>query len=114
MSIISEFKEFAVKGNAVEMAVGIVIGAAFANIVNSMVSDIIMPPLGYIIGGVDFSNLQIVLKEAVGDVPAVSIKYGAFINKLINFAVVAFCLFLVIKGMNYLKRTQPKPVEVKK
>ena len=103
MSIVSEFKEFAVKGNAVEMAVGIVIGAAFTGIVNSMVADIIMPPLGYVIGGVDFADLEIVLKAAVGETPAVSIKYGAFINKLINFTIVAFTLFLVVKGMNNLK-----------
>jgi len=103
VSIVSEFKEFAVKGNAVDMAVGIVIGAAFGGIVTSMVSDIIMPPLGYIIGGVDFANLEIVLKEAVGTTPAVSIKYGLFINKLINFIIVAFSLFIVVKAMNHLK-----------
>ena len=86
------------------MAVGIIIGAAFGNIVNSMVNDVIMPPVGYLIGGVDFGNLQIVLKEAVGETPAVSIKYGLFINKAINFIVVAFSMFLVIKGMNKLNR----------
>src|SRR4051812_15225675 len=102
MSIIKEFQEFAVKGNVVDMAVGIIIGAAFGNIVNSMVTDVVMPPIGYLIGGVDFSNLQIVLKEASGAAPAVAIKYGLFINKLINFFVVAFCMFLVIKGMNHM------------
>ena len=111
MSIVSEFKEFAVKGNAVEMAVGIVIGAAFGGVVSSMVSDIIMPPLGYIIGGVDFANLEIVLKAAVGTVPAVSIKYGAFINKLINFVIVAFSLFIVVKAMNHLKQSTVPPVK---
>jgi large conductance mechanosensitive channel len=114
MSIVQEFKEFAIKGNAVDMAVGIVIGAAFGGVVSSMVADVIMPPLGFIIGGVDFANLEIVLKEAVGTVPAVSIKYGAFINKLINFVIVAFSLFVVVKAMNYLKRNEPKPAEVKK
>lgn len=111
MSIVSEFKEFAVKGNAVEMAVGIVIGAAFGGVVSSMVADIIMPPLGYIIGGVDFADLEIVLKEAVGTVPAVSIKYGAFINKLINFVIVAFSLFIVVKAMNHLKQGVVPPVK---
>lgn len=111
MSIITEFKEFAIKGNAVDMAVGIVIGAAFGGVVSSMVSDIIMPPLGYIIGGVDFANLEIVLKEAVGTAPAVSIKYGAFINKLINFTIVAFSLFIVVKAMNHLKQGVVPPVK---
>ena len=106
MSIVKEFKEFAVKGNAVEMAVGIVIGAAFGGVVNSLVNDIVMPPLGYVIGGVDFANLQIVIKEAVDTAPAVSIKYGLFINKLINFTVVAVCMFSVIKGMNHLTKSQ--------
>lgn len=104
MSIVTEFKEFAVKGNAIEMAVGIIIGAAFGGVVNSLVNDIVMPPLGYMIGGVDFTNLTVVLKEAVETTPAVAIKYGLFINKIINFCVVAFSMFLVVKGMNQLKR----------
>lgn len=104
MSIIREFQEFAVKGNAVDMAVGLIIGAAFGGVVNSIVNDIVMPPLGYVIGGVDFSNLEVVLKEAVGELPAVSIKYGMFINKVINFVVVAFSMFLVVKVMNRLNR----------
>ncbi len=106
MSLIKEFQEFAVKGNAVDMAVGIVIGAAFGNVVNSIVSDIIMPPIGYAIGGVDFANLELVLKQAVGAAPAVSIKYGLFINKLINFLVVAFSMFIVVKGMNHLNKAK--------
>lgn len=106
MSIVKEFKEFAVKGNAIDMAVGLVIGAAFGNVVNSIVSDIIMPPIGYAIGGVDFASLEFVLKEAVGENPVVSIKYGLFINKLINFAVVAFSMFLVVKVMNKLNRKE--------
>ncbi len=88
------------------MAVGLVIGAAFGNVVNSIVSDIIMPPIGYAIGGVDFASLEFVLKEAVGENPVVSIKYGLFINKLINFAVVAFSMFLVVKVMNKLNRKE--------
>ena len=107
MSIIKEFQEFAVKGNAVDMAVGLVIGAAFGNVVNSIVNDIIMPPIGYAIGGVDFGNLAIVLKDAVGTAPAVSIKYGSLINKLINFIIVAFSMFMVVKGMNHLTKLTP-------
>ena len=107
MSIIKEFQEFAVKGNAVDMAVGIVIGAAFGNVVNSIVTDIIMPPIGFAIGGVDFANLEFVLKHAAGTVPAVSIKYGLFINKLINFIIVAFSMFIVVKGMNHLSKGIP-------
>jgi large conductance mechanosensitive channel len=105
MGFVSEFKEFAVKGNAMDMAVGIIIGAAFNKIVNSIVSDIIMPPIGMAIGGVDFKNLQIVLKEAstsaAGEtLPAVAIKYGAFLNTVIEFVIVALSIFIVIKFMN--------------
>ncbi len=107
MSVVKEFKEFAVKGDAVDMAIGIVIGAAFGGIVTSLVNDVIMPPLGYVIGGVDFANLQIVLKEAVDTTPAVAIKYGMFINKVINFTIVAFSMFMVVKGMNHLKKVSP-------
>ncbi len=105
MSFIKEFKEFAIKGDAVEMAVGLVIGAAFGSIVTSLVNDIIMPPFGYVLGGMDFGSLEFVLKPAVGSVPACTIKYGAFINKLINFAIVSFSIFLVIKFMNHLRKT---------
>ncbi len=105
MSIIKEFQEFAVKGNAVDMAVGLVIGAAFGGVVNSLVNDVFMPPLGFIIGGVDFANLEIILKTAVGTAPAVTIKYGLFINKIINFIVVAFSMFIVVKAMNHLKKS---------
>lgn len=108
MSIIKEFREFAVKGNAVDMAVGIVIGASFGNVVNSIVNDIIMPPIGFAIGGVDFSSLAVVLKEAAGTDPAVSIKYGLLINKLINFIIVAFSMFLVVKGMNHLSKASTR------
>lgn len=106
MSIIKEFREFAVKGDAVDMAVGIVIGAAFGKIVSSLVSDVIMPPIGLLLGGVDFSNLMITLKAATVDTPAVVIKYGQFINTLIDFLIVAFSIFLVIKGINTLKKKQ--------
>ena len=113
MSIIKEFQEFAVKGNAVDMAVGIVIGAAFGGVVNSLVNDIFMPPLGFIIGGVDFANLEIVIKQAVGTTPAVTIKYGMFINTIINFLVVAFCMFIVVKAMNHLKKNFENQVQAK-
>jgi large conductance mechanosensitive channel len=109
MSFVSEFKEFAAKGNAMDMAVGIIIGAAFNKIVNSIVSDIIMPPIGMAIGGVDFKNLGIVLKDAstsaAGEVlPAVTIRYGAFLNTVIEFLIIALSVFIVIKFMNRLVR----------
>ncbi len=104
MSIVKEFKEFAVKGDAVDMAVGIVIGASFGKIVTSLVSDVIMPPIGLLLGGVDFKNLKIILKEAAGSVPAVTLNYGQFISTTIDFLIVAFCIFLVVKGINHLKK----------
>jgi len=104
MSIIKEFKEFAVKGDAVDMAVGIVIGAAFGKIVNSLVTDIIMPPIGMLIGGVDFKNLVIKMKEATATQPAVTLNYGMFINNVIDFLIVAFAIFMVVRGINALKR----------
>ncbi len=115
MSIIKEFKEFSVKGNLVDMAVGIIIGGAFGKIVSSFVNDVIMPPIGVMLGGVDFSNLTIVLKDAVGDTPAVAIKYGAFLNNVIDFLIVAIFMFMIIKTMNKLKKQDeapaPAPVE---
>ena len=104
MSIIKEFKEFAVKGNAIDMAVGIVIGAAFGKIVSSLVTDVIMPPIGMLVGGVDFSNLAVTLKAATATQPAVTLKYGLFMNNVIDFMIVAFSIFLVVKGVNHLKR----------
>jgi len=106
MSIIKEFKEFAVKGNAVDMAVGIIIGAAFGKIVTSLVGDVIMPPIGLLLGGADFKNLKLILKEAAIDAPAVTLNYGAFINTAIDFLIVAFSIFLVVKGINALKKTK--------
>jgi large conductance mechanosensitive channel len=109
MSIVKEFREFAVKGDAVDMAVGIVIGAAFGKIVSSLVSDVIMPPIGLLLGGVDFKNLKVVLKAATQDVPplpAVTLNYGQFINSVIDFLIVAFAIFLVVKGINSLKKKQ--------
>lgn len=111
MSFLSEFKTFALRGNVMDMAVGIILGAAFGTIVNSLVSDVIMPPIGILLGGVDFSDLAITLKQAVGDTPAVVIKYGVFINAVISFLIVAFAVFLLVKGINKLEslRKTEKP-----
>ncbi len=116
MSMIKEFQQFALKGNVLDMAVGIIIGSAFGKIISSLVEDIIMPPIGLLMGGMDFSNLKFVIKEAAENVPAVAIKYGAFINVIINFTIVAFAMFMLIKGMNSLKKKEetapsapPKP-----
>jgi len=101
-----EFKEFAVKGNVVDMAVGIIIGAAFGKIVSSVVADVIMPPIGLALGGVDFSDLAIVLKAAVDQAPAVTLNYGKFIQTIIDFVIIAFAIFILVKGINSLKRKQ--------
>lgn len=106
MSFMSEFKAFAVRGNVVDMAVGIIIGAAFGKIVSSFVEDVIMPPLGVIIGGVDFSDLAVVLREAVGEAPAVVLRYGQFIQSVIDFIIIAFAIFLAIKFINRLRRQE--------
>lgn len=106
MSILSEFKAFAVKGNVVDMAVGIIIGAAFGKIVSSFVGDVVMPPLGVLIGGVDFTDLAITLKAAEGDLPAVVLAYGKFIQTVIDFLIVAFAIFMGIKVLNKLKREE--------
>ena len=111
-----EFKEFALKGNAVDLAIGVIIGAAFGGIVTSLVNDIMMPPIGKAMGGVDFSNLFLVLGDgsfaslkAAKDAGAATINYGVFINMVINFLIVAFVLFMVVKGMNRMKREAPAP-----
>jgi large conductance mechanosensitive channel len=106
MGIIKEFKEFAVKGNVIDMAVGIIIGAAFGKIVSSFVGDVIMPPIGVLVGGIDFSYLAFTIKEAVGDNPAVVISYGKFIQTVVDFTIVAFAIFIAIKGINTLKRKE--------
>ncbi len=102
--MLKEFKEFAMRGNVVDMAVGIVIGAAFGKIVSSIVADVIMPPIGVLLGGVDFTNLALTVKEAVGEAPAVVISYGKFIQTVIDFIIVAFAIFMVVKAMNSLKK----------
>ncbi|NIH12329.1 MAG: large-conductance mechanosensitive channel protein MscL [Serratia symbiotica] len=111
MSLLKEFREFAIRGNVVDLAVGVIIGAAFGKIVSSLVADIIMPPLGLLIGGVDFKQLHLVLREAQGTVPAVVINYGSFIQAIFDFVIVAFAIFLAIKLMNKARRKQEeKPV----
>lgn len=113
MSIATEFKEFAMRGNVVDLAVGVVIGAAFGKIVSSLVEHIVMPPIGLLIGGVDFSALKWVLMAAVPAGPStpavaeVAIAYGSFINTLVQFVIIAFAIFLVIKAINRLKNTKP-------
>lgn len=111
MKIIKEFKEFAVKGNVIDMAVGIIIGAAFGKIVSSLVADVVTPPLGFLLGGVDFSNLAITLKAAADGSPAVVLSYGKFIQTVFDFTIVAVAIFMLIKGINTLKR-QEKAVPV--
>lgn len=109
--MIQEFKEFAMRGNVVDMAVGIIIGGAFGKIVTSLVNDVIMPPVGMLLGNVDFSKLSLPISEATAEAEAVVINYGAFINTVLDFVIVAFCIFVVIKGMNRLKRQEQKPEE---
>lgn len=104
MGIIKEFQEFAVKGNVVDMAVGIIIGGAFGTIVKSLVDDVIMPPIGMMLGNVDFSNIVITLQEATADAEAVTINIGSFINNVISFLIVAWAVFMLVKGMNSLKK----------
>ncbi|MDL2319536.1 large-conductance mechanosensitive channel protein MscL [Alistipes sp. OttesenSCG-928-B03] len=110
MSFLSEFKSFAMRGNVVDMAVGVVLGGAFGKIVDSLVKDVIMPPIGVLLGGVDFSNLSVTLKAATETDPAVVIQYGAFINTIISFLIVAMAIFLMIKVMNsFHKKKEEAP-----
>lgn len=112
MSMVKEFREFAVKGNMVDMAVGIIIGTAFGKIISSLVNDVVMPPLGLLIGGVDFSDLAVTLKAAEGETEAVLLRYGMFINSLLDFLIIALAIFMVIKAMNRMKRKEEaKPAE---
>jgi large conductance mechanosensitive channel len=110
MSMMKEFKAFAMRGNVVDLAVGIIIGAAFGKIVTSFVNDVLMPPIGMLLGGVDFSSFAVTLKQASAETPAVAIKYGAFLNTIIDFMIVAFAIFLVIKAINSMqKKEEEKP-----
>ena len=111
--MLKEFKEFAVRGNVIDLAVGIIIGAAFTTVVNSLVKDIIMPPIGYIMNGIDFSNFFVVLRgddypslQAAKDAGAVTINYGLFLNAIINFVIVAFAVFILVKQVNRFRRQQ--------
>ena len=106
MSVLKEFREFAVKGNVVDMAVGIIIGAAFGKIVSSLVSDVVTPPLGYLIGGVDFTKLAYTMPALLEGQEAVTINYGVFLQSLFDFIIVAFAIFLLVKLINRLKRKQ--------
>jgi len=119
--MVQEFKEFAMRGNVVDLAVGVVIGGAFGKIVSSVVADVIMPPIGLLMGGVNFTDLKLVLKEAVGETPAVTLNYGSFIQTCVDFIIVAFAIFMLVKAMNSLKRKEeaapaapppPPPTEV--
>ncbi|MGV8040797.1 MAG: large-conductance mechanosensitive channel protein MscL [Thermoanaerobaculaceae bacterium] len=101
-----EFREFAMRGNVMDMAVGIIIGGAFGKIVASLVNDVLMPPIGLLIGGMDFSKLAITLRAAEGEAPAVLLKYGMFIQQIVDFVIIAFVIFMMIKGMNKLRRKQ--------
>lgn len=116
MSMVSEFKDFAMRGNVVDMAVGIVIGGAFGKIVSSFVADVLMPPIGILIGGVDFSGLAVTLQAATADAEAVMLNYGSFIQTVVDFLIIAFAIFLVVKAMNSMKEKEeaapaapPKP-----
>ena len=116
MGMMKEFKEFAMKGNVMDMAIGIIIGAAFGKIISSFVGDVLMPPIGALLGGVDFSTLSWVIQGATETAEAVTINYGMFINTVVDFIIVAFAIFMVVKGMNNAKKKEeekpaapPKP-----
>ena len=112
LHLLEEFRRFAVRGNVVDMAVGIIIGAAFTKIVSSLVADVVTPPIGLLIGGVDFSDLAVTLKAAVGDRPAVVLGYGKFLQQVFDFVLVAFAVFLLVKGINRMKRKQAQQDKV--
>jgi large conductance mechanosensitive channel len=106
MGMMKEFKQFAMRGNVMDMAIGIIIGAAFGKIISSVVGDVIMPPIGLLLGGVDFSNLAITLKAGSEGVEPVLLKYGVFINSVIDFLIIAFAIFMVVKGINSMKKKE--------
>lgn len=110
MGMLKEFKEFAIKGNAIDMAVGIIIGAAFGKVISSLVADVFMPPIGLLVGGVDFTDLAVTLKEATGDAPAVTLNYGKFIQTLVDFTIIAFAIFISVKSINKFKKQETAPV----
>jgi len=108
MSIISEFREFAMKGNVVDLAVGVIMGAAFGPIVSTLVDNVIMPPIGLLMAGIDFSSLQFILQENADPAKAVAIKYGLFLNAVLKFLITAFAIFLLVKGMNRMRTPAPE------
>lgn len=113
--MLKEFKTFVMRGNVVDLAVGVIIGAAFGKIVTSLVNDVLMPPIGVLVGGIDFSDLVFTLKAPIGSFKPAEIRYGLFINNVINFLIVAWCIFLLVKGINRLQRqpVPPAPTEKK-
>lgn len=106
MSLVKEFKDFAMRGNVVDMAVGIVIGAAFGKIVSSFVGDVLMPPIGMLLGGLDFTNIAMTIKQATETSPAILWNYGSFIQTVVDFIIVAFAIFMVIKAINSMKKKE--------
>jgi large conductance mechanosensitive channel len=111
MGMMSEFKDFAMKGNVVDMAVGIIIGGAFGKIISSFVADVIMPPIGLAMGGVNFTDLAVTLQEASGDAAAVSLNYGNFVQTLVDFLIIAFAIFMAVKAMNNMKKKEEEKPE---
>ena len=107
MRLMQEFKEFAIKGNAVDMAVGVIVGAAFGKIVSSLVGDVVMPPIGALLGGVNFTDLVLIVKSATESSPAVSISYGKFLQTVIDFVIISFVIFMALKFINKLKKSAP-------
>lgn len=118
MGLISEFKDFAMRGNVLDMAIGVVMGGAFGKIVSSFTNDVLMPPIGMLTGGIDFSDKAVVLKEAAGDAAAVTLNYGVFLNVVLDFLIIAFAIFMVVKAMNAAQRKKaeapPAPPEPSK
>ncbi|MDD5758608.1 MAG: large-conductance mechanosensitive channel protein MscL [Desulfobulbaceae bacterium] len=110
MEIIKEFKQFAMRGNVIDMAVGIIVGGAFGKIVSSFVADVVTPPIGLLLGGVDFRGLAITMKEATATAPAVTLNYGTFVQTVIDFTIIAFAIFMAIKAMNTLKKQEEPAV----
>lgn len=104
MGMLKEFKEFAIKGNVIDLAVAVIIGGAFGKIITSLVNDILMPPIGLLLGNVDFKELKVILKDAVGEIPAVTWNYGMFIQNIIDFVIIALCIFLVVKAVQKASR----------
>lgn len=109
MTVIKEFKAFAMRGNVVDLAVGVVIGGAFGKVVSALVTSVIMPPIGLLLGGIDLSGFVLTMKAAQGTVPAVELKYGAFLGTIVDFLIIAFAIFLVVKLMNKMRKAEPVP-----